>query len=396
MSRSGARFEMSDGFPELACLASLISPVTETEFRTVYWEKKPLIIHRGSSGYYSDIFSVADFDRAVARTPEFVTLDDSRVRHSTTPGARLTSEAALAALKDGGALVLDRVDRLEAKLGALCRKLESEIGHRLHARGYLTAPNGRPSAAYAHNDDVFALQIFGHRHWRLERTPRGFPVREHLGAQEFHEVLGDLDCFTLEQGDFAYIPRGYVHAAECGSKPSLHINLLLIATFFDDVLHAAINFAARDDATLRAALPVGFLHDRSGSLLDRVATALSNAANKEFLAAVIDQYFDELVTTFPAEISGQIGDFVEPRPVMSGDIVGPRPGSVYRIHFMKDTARLNFGGRTITFPAVFGTALKFALNTPVYAVKDIPGELQDEERLVFIERLLQEGIVIRK
>src|SRR5205823_12934917 len=146
---------MSDGISELARLASLISPVTETEFRTVYWEKKPLIIHRGNSGYYSDIFSVADFDRAVARTPEFVALYDSRVRHSTTPGAGLTSEAALAALKDGGALVLDRVDRLEAKLGALCRKLESEIGHRLHARGYLTAPNGRPSAAYAHNDDVF-------------------------------------------------------------------------------------------------------------------------------------------------------------------------------------------------------------------------------------------------
>ena len=31
-----------------------------------------------------------------------------------------------------------------------------------------------------------------------------------------------------------------------------------------------------------------------------------------------------------------------------------------------------------------------------YAIGEIPGELQDEERIAFAERLLEEGLVVRK
>ena len=61
-----------------------------------------------------------------------------------------------------------------------------------------------------------------------------------------------------------------------------------------------------------------------------------------------------------------------------------------------DSVRLNYGARTITFPAFFREALEFALHQPDFVVGDIPGELQDEEKLVFVERLLEEGLLVRK
>ena len=47
--------------------------------------------------------------------------------------------------------------------------------------------------------------------------------------------------------------------------------------------------------------------------------------------------------------------------------------------------------------AVAPTPSMFApVSTPAFAIRELPGDLEDEERVVFIERLMQEGLVIRK
>lgn len=66
------------------------------------------------------------------------------------------------------------------------------------------------------------------------------------------------------------------------------------------------------------------------------------------------------------------------------------------VNGVEDSVRVNFGARTITFLGLFREALEFALNTPVYAVREVKGDLSDEECIVFVERLLEEGLVIRK
>ena len=37
-----------------------------------------------------------------------------------------------------------------------------------------------------------------------------------------------------------------------------------------------------------------------------------------------------------------------------------------------------------------------ALNTPAYMVREIKGDILDEERVALIELLIQEGLVVRK
>jgi hypothetical protein len=124
--------------------------------------------------------------------------------------------------------------------------------------------------------------------------------------------------------------------------------------------------------------------------------ALRKIADEKYLDTVIERYRDELVTKFPLDVSGQIEAYFQATELKSGDIVGPRSGIVYRVHPGEDSVRVNFGGRTITFPEFFGEALDFALNTAVYAIRDLPGDLEDSEKVVFIERLMQEGLVVGK
>ena len=79
------------------------------------------------------------------------------------------------------------------------------------------------------------------------------------------------------------------------------------------------------------------------------------------------------------------------------DRIGRRAGLYCTTPYARrpETVTLNVGTRSITFPDFFGEALKFALEKPDFAIRDLPGDVDDEERLLFVERLMQEALVIR-
>src|SRR3954454_20727817 len=66
------------------------------------------------------------------------------------------------------------------------------------------------------------------------------------------------------------------------------------------------------------------------------------------------------------------------------------------IRAFDENVRLNFGSRAILFPLFFKEPLDFALNTKAYAIRDVVGDLEDGEKIVFVERLIEEGLVVRK
>jgi hypothetical protein len=305
-------------------------------------------------------------------------------------------EAVLADMRDGGTLVLDQLHEKEPKLGLLCRLLAQELGHNFKTELFLTPPHGKGSSPHWDNVDVFVLQVLGSKHWRIENERRVFPIRPEKMGDDVRQFGGDVTSVTVNQGDLVYIPRGFMHVAECGSEASLHISLKLVPVVMEEFLHAVISAAARRDERLRVALPLGFMHGGAERIVKDAMAALRDAADEPFLSAVVDQFRDELVSTFPLDVSRQVADFFRPTPLLAGDLVGPRRGIVYRVHAGDAGVRLNVGTRSIVFPGVFREPLDFALKTPAYAIRDIAGALQDEERIAFIERLMQEGLVVRK
>jgi ribosomal protein L16 Arg81 hydroxylase len=389
---------MTSRFLDNLTLASLIAPFPEAEFRAQYWETKPLIVHRQNSAYYDDLFTLQDFDAAVMRSPEYVKMANAEIKKNKSYKPQMAPglEAVLSDMRGGGTIVLDQLHHREPKLRALCRSLAPEFGHRLQTNLYLTPPHGKGFAPHWDNHDVFILQVVGSKHWHVEKNRRVFPGTGDQMGDEGRELRGELISFTLSQGDIAYIPRGFVHAAECGSEPSLHITLGVTAIFLEDFLYAAIKASVQRDERLRVALPLGFMRGRNDGVVNRAMAAFMEAADEPFLSAVLDQYRDELVRTFPLDVSGLVLDFFRPTPVALGDVIGPRHGIVYRMHLNGESVRLNYGARSIVFPDFFRESLNFALNTPSYEVRDIKGELEDEEKIVFVERLLHEGLVVRR
>jgi bifunctional lysine-specific demethylase and histidyl-hydroxylase MINA len=389
---------MSYRFLDNLTLTSLIAPIGREEFESRYWERQPVFIPRNRADYYGDLFTLHDFDEALTRSPSYVKIANNTTKKNGSYKGDSAGglDGTLADMREGCTLVLDHWHQRDPKLGLLCRVLAQELGHAFQTNLYLTPPHGRGFPPHWDNHDVFILQVVGSKHWKIEKDRRAFPEKHEVMEQEGRELRGELHECTIKQGDLIYIPRGYVHAAECGDEPSLHITLGVTGLFWDDLLRAVSKAMIRRDPSLREALPLGFLNGKPELLLERLASAVQQATDKQFLASVVEQFRDELVKAFPIDVSGQIETFFRPVPLSAGDIVGPRRGVVFRLHDAPDSVRVNVGGRTITFLEVFRDALRFALEKPTFAIRELPGELEDEERIVFIERLMQEGLVVRK
>ena len=377
---------------------TLLAPLTAEEFRGRHFEQTPRIWHRHDPNFYDDLFSLKDFDRAVARSPSYVKIAEAKSKKNRRNPADNSSglDQTLADMRSGATLVLDGLQARDPKLGLFCRMLEQELGHHFQTNLYLTPPHGQGFTPHWDNHCVLILQVLGSKHWKIEKTRRTFPHKGIYMSDEDREIFGEPEAFTLEQGDMIYIPSGFVHAAECGAEPSLHITVGLHTQSWDELLHAVITKIVANDDELRRALPLGFLAGSGDALATRVQSVLREATDAKFLAALVDEYRDELVKKYRPDVSGQVSDFFAPVPLTLEDTIAPRRASVYQLHQGDDIVRVNFGSRSIAFLGIFREALDFALNTPVFAIQDLPGEIEDEERLVFIERLLQEGLVVRK
>jgi ribosomal protein L16 Arg81 hydroxylase len=389
---------MACGFLNNLSLSSLVTPVEEEEFRLRYWEQQPLIIHRKDPDYYDDLFTLEDFDRAVTRSPDYVKIanasSNKNVSYKSVPTEGL--EGVLKDMRGGCTLVLDQLHQREPKLGALCRVLASQLGHRFQTNLYLTPPNGQGFTPHWDNHDVFILQVVGAKDWKIEKLRRIFPAKNDSMGDDGRELLGDVHSFVLEQGDLIYIPRGFVHAAECGTELSLHVTLGVSGTFWEDLLNAAVTAAILQDERLRSVLPLDFVHAPQDGLVKRLKGAFREIADESFLNNVVEQYVNELTRTYPLDISNQIVDFFRPKRLGLDEVVGPRRAIVYQMRPSDEGVRLYYGARTIDFPELFREALGFSLLHQAYAVREIPGDLLDEERIAFVERLLEEGLVVRR
>ena len=390
---------MTSPFLDSLTLASLIAPITEEDFHAHYWEQKPLIVHRADLDYYGDLFTLRKFDEAVMRertqikTANAVTSKNKSYKTELVQGL----EALLADMREGGTIVLDSWHRVDPQLGLLCRALGAEFSHQCQANLYLTPPHGKGFPPHWDNHDVFILQVVGSKKWQIEKDRRLLPRKDQTMPEWGRELQGEVLSFTLNQGDLIYMPRGFVHRAESGAEPSLHITLGVTAIFLEDLLDATITAAIQRDDRLRVTMPFKFMNGTVEQLGQQVMTALRDiAADETFVNTVVAQFRDKMVRSFPLDVSGQILDFFQPAPLTCADIVGPRRGIVYQKHVEDDSVRLNFGSQSIVFPGFLRPSLDYALNTPAYAVREVAGELEDDEKIVFIERLILDGLVVRK
>jgi len=152
---------------------------------------------------------------------------------------------------DGASLIVNQADRASPLLMGLCRGLADLFLH-VFAVAYLTPPESHAVRLHSDDQDVFLMQVWGSKEWKIRNSPTYLPYTEEMlgkGKVVPPSLVEDpIMEFTMKAGDILFIPRGFLHEANTGFESSLHITItmptsdycwgVLVGKHFMETLHS--------------------------------------------------------------------------------------------------------------------------------------------------------------
>ncbi|MFN9810486.1 MAG: cupin domain-containing protein [Deltaproteobacteria bacterium] len=382
--------------------SKLIAPMTKDQFFSEYWEKKPLIVRREERAYYNDLLSVKKLEHAITsqalpRDMCFIANASRQVDASeyTYPDGIVDPSRLFQQFADGGTIVFNQLHTVLPDLAELCRSLEREISCRFQTNIYLSPNKAQGFPAHYDSHDVFVLQFHGVKHWVIYNTPIELPFK----GQPFRRdetPKGEVTMeFDLRPGDMLYLPRGMMHDAQTREGETAHITLGALTTSWTELLLEVVAKVALTDVDFRRALPPGFAqttHDRTEARA-YMRSLLARLVERGALDQAMDHFADELVSTRRALLDGQLEQLLSLEDVTPEHTAGARPNLVYRYAQREGQVVVSCYGAEMRLPEHAAEPLLYALETPEFKIKDLPGDLDDAGKVVLVKRLVREGMV---
>jgi ribosomal protein L16 Arg81 hydroxylase len=383
-------------------LETLIDPVSKQDFFKAYFESQRLLVCRNQRDYFDELLSFDDVDRILT------TLQSTREEVGVVNAAnkvkasdyvygddRIKVDQVFRLHEAGGTIILNHLHRRHPPLASLCAALELEFSAPFQTNIYLTLARAQGFHPHFDTHDVLVLQIAGSKRWQLYGTPVALALKGHGDYARQDDPGLVSEEFELRAGDTLYVPRGLVHEAISTDESSLHITVGILSwTWFDFLLEAVERLAA-SDRQIRAALPPSFARpdcDRDNFrktfavLVHRLATDVeADEMRKGFVERFIDRR--------PPFLRHQMRALTQFDAIGLDSSVGCRPFLAYLIDEDEESLILRFHRHEIAMPLHAGPAVRHALTTERFRVRDLPGDLDDAGKLVLARRLIREGLL---
>jgi len=233
-----------------------------------------------------------------------------------------------------------------------------------------------------HHDthDVISLQVAGEKRWLVYEPALELPLKNQRYKAETMGEPGDpvLDV-TLHAGDTLYLPRGWLHEAKTSETDSLHLTVGVNVYTWMDAFRAAIESCAGDAGFRRS--PDG---ERPDELLERLGKQLEPQR-------VERRQRRKLVRTRRPILGGQLSQVRALETLDLDTVVERRPTVLFDLA----GTTLSFEGKEVSFPDDAAEELVFATQSDEpFTPGDLPGDLDDEGRLVLVSRLVREGFLV--
>jgi ribosomal protein L16 Arg81 hydroxylase len=388
-------------------LGFLLSPLSRAEFFDSYWGQAPFIAHRGEPAYYRRLFTLDDFDRALAAAKGNARVTLSLIgaagsdRGSVEGQVDETShDLAFKRFAQGDTLRLAGVDSVWPPLGELCLDLGESLSAEIHANAYLTPAGAQGFRVHFDFYDVLVLQVAGAKEWSVYAPERRMPINLEFARvwsprPESEEKLRLLERAELRAGDVLYMPRGFYHQAVAAADASLHLTLSINPLYWVQLVQKAVELMTVELDELRRALPPGWLEAAAAGGqppdgLRALFLALAERADLEAAArALLERRFAGIV--HPPD--GQFAALARARELRPESRVSRRSGIPCAAGRAGDKAFIRIASNRVQGPAAILPALEFIAARRRFRVAELPGGLSDGSKVVLVRRLLEEGLL---
>jgi ribosomal protein L16 Arg81 hydroxylase len=383
-------------------LEALIDPISKDEFFNSYFESQRLLVRRNRPDYFDDLLTCDDVDRILTTTQskrEDVGVVNAANKVKTSDyvsgDGRVNVDQVFRLHEAGGTIILNHLHRRHPPLSELCAALELEFSAPFQTNIYLTPARAQGFHPHFDTHDVIVLQLAGSKRWQLYDTPVALALTGH-GDHARQDNPGPVnEEFELRAGDTLYIPRGLVHDATSTDETSLHVTVGMLAWTWFDFLLEAVECLAASNRQVRAALPSSFARQDC----DQTAFRKTFAELAGRLAADVDA--EELRRRFAERFIDRRRPFLRHQMQMLSrlgevgldTVVGPRSFLSYVIDQDGERIIVRFHRHELSLPLHAAAALRHALATERFRVRDLPGDLDDAGKLALVRRLIREGLL---
>ena len=381
-----------------------MDPVSYDRFKRNHYERCECLIFRDQPGYFDKLLTVQDLDTVLCThslDPSWMNLVNAKEDLPKTrfldDSGRVDPLSVAREFNSGATVIFHQLQRRVSSLSRLCVTLGRFLGSRMQTNVYLTPPNSQGFSPHWDTHDVFVLQVFGRKKWSMYGNQVTLPLK---GQGFERDKLGSASVktqFVCSPGSVVYIPRGEVHSAEAMEEPSCHITLGMTAFTWMDFFLEGVAAAALEDVALRESLPIGLAH-RNGRSLDREA---QYAWKLKRLLSGLDaerlwKHFEDRVNAANKPmLSNLLQSGMTLDTLCQESRVQWRWGSLPEMLTQPDHAEIRCAGLRMTVPARLKAAAAFVVATPRFAVRDLPEGVTLQEKVGFVYRLIQEGLLER-
>jgi hypothetical protein len=371
-----------------AALARCVGDVDD--FLGSAWGRE--VVERHDTGDVEDLLSLDDVDHLLSatslRVPAFRLAKDGKVlptsgytRRATIGGVPMTGIAdagkVFAQFEDGATIVLQGLHRYWPPLTRLVRDLEVALGHPCQVNAYITPPGSQGFARHSDTHDVFVLQSFGAKSWRI------WPPGEHDG--DGHEV-------DLRPGSTLYLPTGTPHAARTQETISGHLTIGIQPQTWRGALTAAMSKLLAD-LSYDERLPAGYVAEPAllTKAVDERLQALRESLASADASRVTDDLTEQFLTSRPPMLRGGLRDATHRAALSDTTLLRRRPGSLCVVRDEGEQLVLLLGDRRLSMPSWLAPALHEVCNRDQLAPADLP--IDEQSRVVLCRRLVREGLL---
>ena len=289
-------------------------------------------------------------------------------------------ERVLAEFENGATIVLQGLHLNWQPLAEFCRSLEFELGHPAQANAYFTPRSAQGLPVHHDTHDVFSLQVAGEKRWLVYEPAWELPLKHQRYKADTMDEPGEpiLDV-TLQAGDTLYLPRGWLHEAKTSETDSLHLTVGVNVYTWMDAFRAALDKCA-GEVGFRRSPDDGGAEDLVDLLAKQLQPERIERRRRRKLVRSRRPILGGQLTQLRALESLDLDTSVERRPTVLFDLAG---------------TTLSFEGKDVDFPEGAAEELAFAAQSEEpFTPGDLPGDLDDEGRLVLVSRLVREGFLV--
>ena len=383
-------------------LNGLISPIGVSDFREGHWEKNFLLVERRDAHFYDPLLKIGDVNEFLARRDilypmvelvkagKVVPTSNYTVAAKGSPGRVIDNDRLFHYFSDGATVVFQDIGRSFPVLDALTTALEAELFAKSWVNAYLTPKGSRGFRPHYDTHDVFIVQIFGSKEWKIYDHPVLQAHKEQPYDRDSLAQEAPTAAFTLNAGDLLYIPRGLVHVADAEQETSMHLTVGVSTYKWMDLFREGTKGLA-SSLSMRSSVGGDFFQDLDEEKISELMARYVEGVKGEGYEAVKDLLFKNQVQ----DARNRLMDTVNLPGLSMISRLRVRKALRYRIKPTAEGVDLLFYKKKLTFHSDADLALTWITENghAPFQVFQLPSNYTSEAKENICYRLVKEGFL---